>query len=168
MLPKYDGMVRVKMQASKELTNTDINGNSSMTVDWGNQVDGTAGNVIRIQDCPEWARYMALYRMFRIQGVKMQYQPYGFNAGSTDVVSEERLAGSSQVGDPLSTATVRLAVDFSRGLANRTYNKYVGVAKSKLKTGGSTGGALTSSVTATWISVTSPQKYHAGKTTIFV
>lgn len=66
MLPRYDGMVRVKMQAFKEMDNTDLAGIADILVDWGDQINPPAPNFIRIQDCPEWVRYSDLYRFFRV------------------------------------------------------------------------------------------------------
>lgn len=66
----------------------------------------------------------------------MRYKPYGFSAGSTNIASEELLVGSNVVGGVLNETNVRLAVDFKGSRANRPFNKYVGVAKSKMKSGG--------------------------------
>lgn len=65
-LPRYDGMVRIKMQAFKELNNTDVSGISSMLVDWGDQRNAPVADIIRLQDSIEWTRYKNLYRFFRI------------------------------------------------------------------------------------------------------
>ena len=69
-------MVKVKLQASKELNNGDLQGVSNMLVFWGNQLSATQANQIKILDCDEWARYSQLYKEFCIQGVKMEYKPY--------------------------------------------------------------------------------------------
>ncbi len=65
-LPRYDGMVRVKMTADKQSIVIDGFGNSAMIIDWGNQIDAPAVGAIRIRDTPEWIRYSELYRYFRI------------------------------------------------------------------------------------------------------
>ncbi len=65
-LPRYDGMVRVKMQAFKEINNTDGNGIAQMAVDWGDQVTAATDDILRIRDTAEWVRYRNLYRQFRV------------------------------------------------------------------------------------------------------
>lgn len=63
-LPKYDGMVRVKIEANKESINqaADVLGISDFFVSWGDQqtAGGTPNNIV-IQDSPEWVRYRQLY-----------------------------------------------------------------------------------------------------------
>jgi len=59
--------------------------------------------------------------------MKIEYKPYGFSAGSTDIASEEALIGSSVTGLGLNTVTVRLAVDFTLKKANTSWSKYVSV-----------------------------------------
>jgi len=78
-LPKYDGLVRVKFQASKESTVADGNGIANFRVDWGDQDSAVAIGSIKINDCSEKTRYFNLYRYFRVQGVSIRYMPYQFN-----------------------------------------------------------------------------------------
>lgn len=47
-LPRYDGMIRIKMEAFKEMANTDTLGKSNMLIDWGNQINNPVANIIRI------------------------------------------------------------------------------------------------------------------------
>jgi len=112
-MPRYDGMVRVKLQATKEIIVAGGSGGAAFTVSWGNQITPATAGTIVPQDCPELVRYGALYQQFSIAGVKMQFKPYKFNSGTTDIASEELLVGSSAVGLALNTTTVRLAVDFN-------------------------------------------------------
>jgi len=84
-----------------------------MRVNWGNQLAAAGvANEINVQDTPEWVRYRQLYKHFCIQGVKMEYKPYTFSTGITNVVSEELLVGSSIDGTAVDTTNIRLAVDF--------------------------------------------------------
>ncbi len=60
-MPKYDGMVRVKFQATKEILVAGASGTAEFTVRWGDNVSGAmAGNIV-LADCPEFPRYQALY-----------------------------------------------------------------------------------------------------------
>lgn len=113
-LPKYDGMVRVKMQASKEIIVRTLPGSgiANFLVSWGQQITAPGVDSMVIRDCAEWVRYKNLYRYFCVAGVRTEYKPYGFNAGSTDIISEELLVGSSPTGVAITTATIPLAVDF--------------------------------------------------------
>ncbi len=62
-LPRYDGMVRVKLSVAKEIDNNpDTDGIADMSIDWGDQVTAPEADVIRIRDTPEWVRYRNLYR----------------------------------------------------------------------------------------------------------
>lgn len=45
---QYDGMIKVKMQATKELINTDIDGRSTMQINWGNQLAPPAANELNV------------------------------------------------------------------------------------------------------------------------
>lgn len=74
---KYDGMIKVKLQATREMIDSNISGISTQIINWGNQINGP--NEIshaNIKDCPEWVRYSELYKMFCVQGVKIMYKPY--------------------------------------------------------------------------------------------
>ncbi len=62
--PKYDGMVKVKMQANKEMLVTGVNGEAEFRVNWGDQITGAAAGAIGINDCPEKARYFNLYNQW--------------------------------------------------------------------------------------------------------
>ncbi len=164
---KYDGMIKVKIQVVKELTNTDVSGVSSMTVGWGDQLLGGGLTRINIVDSTELARYTALYRYFSIQGVRMEYKPYGFNAGSTNIASEECLVGSNAVGNALNVTTIRLAVDFIARRANQNFNKYVGVAKARMKNTGALSGSVNTSGSR-WSDVQSLDQYHEGLTEFII
>jgi len=133
---QYDGMIKVKLQATSELNDGGITGVSTKTINWGNQIN-LANELahVNIQDCPEWGRYSQLYKMFCVQGVKVEYKPYSFSTGTFDVISEELLVGSSRDGDTINSTAIRLAVDFHCQRANRNYKKYVGVAKDRMKNG---------------------------------
>jgi len=163
-LPRYDGMVRVKFDASKEATVGDGNGIASFRVDWGDQDTAIAANVLKLKDCPELPRYFALYRYFKIQGVSIRYMPYQFNQGSeASVTNEELLVGSSATGSALDGDAVRLAVDFHVGISSQKYRKYVGVAKSRRLNSGDTTTGFTSG-SSPWISTEATELYHAGAT----
>ncbi len=166
-LPKYDGMIRLKLQATKELDNTDISGISNLVVEWGDQIAAPVTDVIRIRDCQEWVRFKNVYRFFRVQGVRMDYHPYGFSAGSTNIASEELLVGSNVVDGALTSGNIRLAVDFKAARANQRMVKYVGVAKSKKRSGGASEAGVPLS-TALWHDVDSASNYHNGKTNFIV
>lgn len=61
--PKYDGMICIKMQASKELVTTEgIPESVDFNVQWGDQISGTTPNIINFTDCPEWIRYRDIYQ----------------------------------------------------------------------------------------------------------
>ncbi len=79
---RYDGMIKVKLSATKEINNTDVNGSATFLVHWGNQIQAPTASQMTIQDTPEWTRYGNLFKYFCVQGVKMEYKPYGFNSGS--------------------------------------------------------------------------------------
>lgn len=160
-LPRYDGMVRVKMTADKQTVVLDGFGNSAMIIDWGNQIDAPAAGAIRIQDTPEWDRYSSLYRYFRIQGVKMRWLPYQFNSGAAQIISEELAVGSSAVGSALDPTVIKLAVDYKVQQTSRQMFKYVGVAKSRRKNTGGSGD------TSPWMDVESILEYHDGHTGFF-
>jgi len=160
-------MVRIKMQAFKELDNTDASGISTMLIDWGDQVNLPVANIIRVQDSIEFLRYKNLYRFFRIQGCRMDYKPYGFNAGSNNIASEELLVGSNLVAGVLNSTNIRLATDFAVRRSNQRHVKYVSVAKSKMKSGGAVE-SLTPQSTGPWMDTTSPNNYHNGVTKFIV
>ncbi len=61
-LPMYDGMIRVKIQATKELNNTDGSGVTTFDVLWGDQVNAASANVLRIADSLEFPKYKNIYR----------------------------------------------------------------------------------------------------------
>lgn len=74
---KYDGMIKVKLQATREMVDSTAAGISTQIINWGNQINGP--NEIshaNIKDSPEWVRYSELYKMFCVQGVKIMYKPY--------------------------------------------------------------------------------------------
>lgn len=117
-----------------------------------------------IRDSPEWIRYSELYRYFSVAGVRMEYKPYGFNAGATDIISEELLVGSSPTGLALTTTTIKLAVDFKVRRANQPMKKYVGTAKSRTRNTGTT--AALAGSTSRWLDVASLDAFHLGSTLI--
>jgi len=93
----------------------------------------------------------------------MEYKPYGFNQGATNIASEELLVGSNTYGQVLDSTTVRLAVDFKCRRSNQPLHKYVGVAKSRAKQGNlGVGQAFQQS--QRWMDVTSLSPYHSGNT----
>lgn len=55
--------------------------------------------------------------------------------GTSNIISEELLVGSDRDGGTIDSTKIRLAVDFHCQRANRNYNKYVGVAKDRIKNG---------------------------------
>ncbi len=150
-LPKYDGMVRVKIEVSKEMIVPAASANIvEFNVTWGNQIaaPGTQNSIV-IRDSPEWLRYQALYNYFRVQGVSMKYIPYGFQQGPAAVTSQELLVGSSVEGEALTQNTVKLAVDFHVQRASSNYHKYVGVAKSRMRNSG--GGIAGIAGSSSWL-----------------
>lgn len=157
-------MVRVKMQSSKEMIIRAAPGNgvANFLVSWGQQISATAIDTMVVRDCPEWVRYSQLYRYFCIAGVRTEYKPYGFNAGSTDIISEEMVVGSSPTGVPITTATIPLAVDFKVRRANQPMSKYVGTVKSRMRNTGAA--AATVGSTSRWLDVSSTENYHLGHT----
>ena len=102
------------------MNNGDISGVSTMQIRWGHQLTAPTANEINIQDTPEWARYSNLYKKFCVQGVSMKYKPYSFNMGTSNIISEELLLGSSIDGTALNATNIRLAVDFHCQKASRT------------------------------------------------
>ncbi len=111
-------------------------GISTQIINWGNQINGPNEiSHLNVKDCPEWVRYSELYKMFCIQGLKIMYKPYQFNMGTANITSEELLVGSSRDGSTIDSTKIRLAVDFHCQRANRNYNKYIGVAKDRIKNG---------------------------------
>lgn len=161
----YDGMIKVKMQATRDFNNGDLNGVATMKVRWGNQLLAPSVNTLTIQDCPEWVRYRQLYKKFCIQGLKMEYKPWTYQMGATDVVSEELLVGSSVDGTDPNATNIRLAVDFTCKKASLRHNKYVGVAKSRFKNGSAlTGGIGAGSGNQRWLDTVAGSDYSQGRT----
>ncbi len=119
---------------------------------------------MNIRDAPEWQRYSELYRYFCVAGVRMEYKPYGFNQGATDIVSEELIVGSSPTNVALTSTTIKLAVDYTTRRANVPYKKYVGTVKARMR---NTGGTVAiSGATNRWLNVASLENYHNGFTQI--
>ncbi len=161
----YDGMIKVKLQATREFTNSGVTGVSTMNVLWGDHLSAPATNQLTIQDCPEWDRYKELYQQFCVQGVKIAYKPYSFNMGTANIISEELLVGSAVNNDALNTTSMRLAVDFHCQKASRNFNKYVGVQKSRFKNGSTTTGAINSgSGNQRWLQTVAGSPYSVGHT----
>ncbi len=73
--PKYDGAVAIQMKVVKTFTQ----GASTVTgfgIIWGDQTAALGStNWITLKDSVEWARYIALYRYFKVNYVKMEYHP---------------------------------------------------------------------------------------------
>ncbi len=162
-MPKYDGMIRIKMQATKEFVTTEgAPTKVSFFVQWGDQISGTQANVVNLLDCPEWVRYRDLYQAFSISGCKMHYMPYKFIRGTAPVTEQELLVGSSVTGEPISATNVRLAIDFKVKPAGQQLHKYVGVAKSRMRTSG--GGLVTTGGSQRWLFTNSGQRYSEGVT----
>ncbi len=93
----------------------------------------------------------------------MEYKPYRFNAGATDIAAEEHLIGSSATGLTLNSTTVRLAVDFLVKNASQYCNKYVGVAKARMRNSGASSGG-TEVGSARWTDTVTTSTYHNGLT----
>ncbi len=97
----------------------------------------------------------------------MEYKPYGFNAGSTNIASEELLVGSTLSGEAIDVTNVRLAVDFKCRRSNQKLNKYVGVAKARYKNGSAWSAGSTypsGSGNQRWLDVINGSPYHPGTT----
>ena len=95
----------------------------------------------------------------------MQYKPYQFNMGTFNVINEELLIGSSRDGSGLNQDTVRLAVDFHCQRASRNFNKYVGVAKDRIKNGSVIdGNSAAGSGNSRWLSSDAGSSYSHGHT----
>ncbi len=95
----------------------------------------------------------------------MEYKPYDFNMGTVNIISEELLVGSSIDGTALDTTSIRLAVDFHCQKASRNMKKYVGVAKSRRKSGSIlVGGIGAGSGSQRWAMVNSGSAYSEGET----
>lgn len=85
--------------------------------------------------------------------------------GTTNIVSEELIVGSSTDGAALTEVNLGLAVDFTARRANRNFNKYVGVQKSRFKNGSAlTGAAESGSGNQRWLDVIAQNKYSQGIT----
>lgn len=165
-MPKYDGMIRVKMMATKQLMTGDATGTGSMLIKWGDQISAPSTTTLKPTDCEELDRYFTLYRDFCIQGVKVKFIPYRFSAGAILLAHEETLIGSQAQGGSITATNVRLAVDFNAQSQMKPVHKYVGVAKSRMKNSGDT---VTSAVSgdSRWISTSNITKtYHSGHTFI--
>lgn len=157
--PKYDGMIKIKMQANKEIFPDDASGTGQFTIHWGDQTTVPALNSLRLLDTAEIVRYTQLYDYWCIQGCKIKYIPYTFGAGDKNISGEELLVGSSVGGNALNGTNIRLAVDFNVKRATSGHNKYIGVAKARMRnTGTAAGGALIGS--SRWQNVVAVQPYQ--------
>lgn len=99
----------------------------------------------------------------------MEYKPYGFNSGATNIASEELLVASSLTGEALNTVSMRLAVDLVQKRANQAHTKYVSVAKARYKNGSALTGSLTSgSGNQRWLDIVAGSKYMHANTFFFL
>ncbi len=162
-LPRYDGMIRIKMQANKEVLVGDGNGVAEFRVSWGDTITNGGANALTTLDAPEITRFENLYAQMSVSGCKMQFIPYKFMAGSTDIAAEELIVGSSAIGEAIDATNVRLAVDYDVKSANARLTKYVGVAKSRRRNTGSRT-AMELSGSSRWMDTGTERLYHGGKT----